>query len=183
MRAAGRLQKGYFLSILILLFFSFDLWTVVHSEEATLIKGGKDGHPRLESALFDLQRKHLLHGKEISSSFAQSHDLRMDEQEKVTVFILPKAGERKEAIDIETLKAYGGEVLKSGYSVIKAKVPILLLDHIADYVEGINFIKRPDRPYAEVVSEGVALTGASFFQASGFSGQNVKAAVIALGFP
>ncbi|HSB05555.1 MAG TPA: S8 family serine peptidase [Thermodesulfobacteriota bacterium] len=182
MRRTERVKKGYLISILILFFFSFISWTAVHSEEAPFIKGEKEGHPKLESALFDLQREHLLHGKEISSSFAQSHDLRMDEQEKVTVFILPKAGETKEAIDIETLKAYGGEVLKSGHSVIKAKVPILLLDHIADYVEGINFIKRPDRPYAEIVSEGVGLTGASFFQASGYSGQNVKVAIIDLGF-
>ena len=70
-------------------------------------------------------------------------------QDKITVFILPKAGETKETIDLEALKAFGGEVVKSGDAVIKAKVPILLLDQIADHVKGINFIKQPDRPHIE----------------------------------
>ncbi|OGP88515.1 MAG: hypothetical protein A2156_03575 [Deltaproteobacteria bacterium RBG_16_48_10] len=179
---AEKFQKSYFLSILVLLFFSLISWTAVHSEEFSTIEGEKEGHPKIDSALFDLQRKYLLHGKGISQAFAERQDLRMDAQDRVTVFILPKPGEAKETIDVETLKAFGGEVLKSGHSVIKARVPILFLDQIADHVEGVNFIKRPDRPYVGQVSEGVNLTGASFYHASGYAGQDVKIAIIDLGF-
>jgi subtilisin family serine protease len=146
------------------------------------IDAGEGGHPKIESALSDLQQKYLLDGKESFQAFAQRPDLRLNEQDKITVFILPLAGGTKETVDLETLKAYGGEVVKSGQAVIKAKVPIVLLDQIADRVKGVSFIKRPDRPYAGVVSEGVTLTGASLYLASGYGGQDVKAAVIDLGF-
>ena len=177
----GRFQKRYGLAILVLLFFSLNSWSVVHSQESIIVSGEK-GHPKIESALFDLQQNYLLHGKEVSRAFAQRRNLRIDAQDKITVFILPKAGETKETIDVETLKAFGGEVIKSGQSVIKAKVPILLIDQIADHVKGINFIKQPDRPHIEVVSEGVSLTGASLYQASGYAGQNTSVAIIDLEF-
>jgi len=182
-RQPGRLQKNYFLSILILLIFPLVSWTAAHSEGALSVTGDK-GHPKIESALFDLQQKYLLHGKEVSQAFARQRALRMDEQDKVTVFILPKAGETKETIDVEALKAFGGEVVKSGDAVIKAKVPILLINQIADHVKGVNFIKQPDRPHIEavIISEGVALTGADLYQASGYRGQNAKVAIIDLGF-
>ncbi len=180
-RQRERFQKRYFLSIFILLIFSLPSWTAVHSEEALSVTIEK-GHPKIESALFDLQQKYLLHGKAVSKAFAERRNLRMDAQDQITVFILPKAGETKETIDVEALKAFGGEVVKSGDAVIKARVPILLIDQIADRVEGVNFIKQPDRPHIEVVSEGVALTGASGYQASGYTGQNAKVAIIDLGF-
>lgn len=178
----GKTRERYVLSVLILLFFSLLSWTAVHSEEAQSIREEKEGHPKIDSALFELQKRYLSGGKDISQAFAQQKALRIDDQDKVTVYILPKAGESKETIDVETLKAYGGEVIKSGHSVIKAKVPIAFLDQIADYVEGINFMKQPDRPHSEVVSEGVNLTGASLYQASGYAGQRVNVAIVDLGF-
>ena len=176
-----RFGEKYFLPIVILLILSLAPWTAARPEGALSITVEK-GHPKIESSLFDLQQRYLLHGKEASRALALQRDFRIDAQDRVTVFILPRAGETKEAIDTEALRAYGGEVIKAGQSVIKAKVPVFLLDQIADHVKGVNFIKRPDRPYAEVVSEGVGLTGASLYQASGFAGQNTKVAVIDLGF-
>jgi subtilisin family serine protease len=180
-RQPERFQKRYFLSILILLIFSLLSWSVVHSQEIAAVTVEK-GHPKIESALFDLQQKYLLHGKDLSLSSSQRRNLRLDNDDKVTVFILPTPGETRDAIDIDTLQTYGGEVLKSGYSVIKARVPIGSLKSIADQVRGIGFIKRPDRPYAGVVSEGVSLTGASLYQASGYAGQNTSVAIIDLEF-
>ena len=178
----GRLQRRFCLSLLVLFFLPFVTWSGVQSQEAAVVSGEKGGHPKIESALLDLQKKHLFEGREGSRAFAKRRDLRVDEQDKVTVFILPRAGETKEAIDLQALKAYGGEVIKSGQSVIKAKVPILLLVQIADHVGGINFIKQPDRPLGGIVSEGVNLTGASVYQSLGYMGQNVKVAIIDLGF-
>jgi len=177
MRGTNGPQKRNIFSIGILVLSFFLFWGVVPA-----INAGDGGHPKIESALFDLQQKYLLHGKEFSLSSSQRRNLRMDNEDKVTVFILPTAGGTRDAIDIDTLQAYGGEVLKSGSSVVKARVPIGSLKSIADQVRGIGFIKRPDRPYAGVVSEGVSLTGASLYQASGYSGQNVNVAIIDLGF-
>ncbi len=182
MEGTGRIKKGYLIATLILLFFFFISWTSGHSEEATMTNGEKEGHSKLDSALFDLQKQYLFHGGEASKTFAQQQDLRVDDLDQVTVLIQPKAGETKESIDIDTLKDYGVEVLKSGPSVIKAKVPIGLLDLIAEQVDGINFIRRPDRPHAASVSEGVNLTGATLYHTSGSTGQNVKVAVIDLEF-
>ncbi|RPJ11715.1 MAG: hypothetical protein EHM36_00930, partial [Deltaproteobacteria bacterium] len=166
---------------LILLFFSFISLATVHSQEVPS-PGEKEGHPKIESALFKLQQRRLFQGRASAQAFRQRPGLKIDDQDRVTVFILPKAGKKRESIGIETLKAYGGEVVKNGRSVIKAKVPVLFLDLIADHVEGIGFIKPPDRPYIEVMSEGVNLTGASLYQASGYAGQDTKVAIIDLGF-
>ena len=181
-KGAGKFQKRCLLFILVLLVFPLTFRTVTHSEEVLFAREGKEGHPRMDSSLFELQKRHLLQGRDASRSFAQQQDLRMDGLNQVTVLIQPKAGETKESIDIEALKAYGVEVLKSGHSVVKAKVPIDLLDFIADHVKGVNFLRRPDRPRANVVSEGVNLTGASPYHASGYTGQNVKVAIIDLEF-
>ena len=130
-----RFQERYFLPILILLLFSLLSWTAVHSDEALNIKEEKGAILKIDSALFDLQKRHLLPGErrlQILCPTAGSPD---GWSRQVTVLIQPKAGETKESIDIEALKAYGGEVLKSGHSVVKAKVPIALLDFIADHVK------------------------------------------------
>jgi subtilisin family serine protease len=152
-------------------------WSGVHSEEAV-----EKGHPKIESALSDLQQRYLLQRRDFYRSSARRQGLRIDDEDKIKVFILPGPGGDKGAIDLDTLRANGGEVIKSGRSVIKARVPITLLETIANRVQGVGFIKRPDRPYAGVVSEGVSLTGAALYQASGYNGQNVKVAVIDLGF-
>ncbi len=170
------------LSILLIFFFSLVFLSVVQSQESLRKDFEKRGHPKIESALTDLKTKYLSQGKSLTQEFAKRHRIRMDEQDRVIVFIQPRAGKKKETIPIEALKAYGIEIVKSGDAVIKAKVPISMIDLIADQVEGIAFIRFPDRPIANVTSEGVNLTGASTYQASGYNGQNVKVAVIDLGF-
>jgi subtilisin family serine protease len=176
-----RYLKKYFLPILILISGLF-YWDVVLSGEPLFLKEGRKAHPKVESSLFELKEKYFFEGKTVSKEFAQRHDIRMDEEDKVVVFLYPEAGKSKEEIDTETLKAYGCEVIKSGDALIKAKVPISMMDLIADQVEGISFIKRPNKPLADVVSQGVTLTGASIYHSSGFEGQNVKVAIIDLGF-
>ncbi len=170
------------LSILLIFFFSLIFLNVVQSEESLRKDFEKKGHPKIESALTDLKTKYLSQGKGPAHEFTKRHRIRMDEQDRVIVFIQPRAGKKKETIPIETLKAYGVEIIKSGDTVIKAKVPISMIDVITDQVEGIAFIRFPDRPKATITSEGVNLTGASTYQWSGYNGQNVKVAVIDLGF-
>jgi len=177
----GRQRIKYYLPILLFFFGCFH-WDLAQSKESLFLKEGKKIHPKIESSLFNLHEKHILEGKVFSKEFARRHKIRMDEQDKVVIFLHPEAGKSKDTINIETLKAYGCEIIKSGDAVIKAKVPISMLDVIADQVEGVSFIKLPDRPLADLVSEGVSLTGASTYHSAGYAGQNVKVAIIDLGF-
>ncbi len=65
----------------------------------------------------------------------------------------------------------------------KAEVPIDMLTTVADTVNGISFMKAPDKliPVA-VESEGVDLTGADAYHNAGYDGSNVKVAVFDVGF-
>jgi subtilisin family serine protease len=155
---------------------------LAQSKESLFLKEGKRVHPKIESFLFDLHEQKIFEGKGLSKEFVQRHKIRMDEQDRVVVFLHPEAGKSKDTIDIEALKDYGCEIIKTGDAIIKAKVPILMLDAIADQVEGVSFINLPDRPLADIISEGVGLTGASTYQSAGYAGQNVKVAIIDLGF-
>lgn len=171
-------------SLLVLAFLLFILvsWQGAQAGEDWLSEG-KEGHPKIESTLFDLQKKFVFFGRDIARSLAQQNALRLDVQDMVTVFIHPGAeGGGVGTIDEEALKAYGGEIIKRGQTLIKAKIPANLMVDIADHVRGIGFIRQPDLPYIGVVSEGVNLSGGSFYHASGYRGQNVKVAVIDLGF-
>ena len=176
---AGNLMK-YFLFILPVVFWSLH-GDLAQSKESYLTKEGRKIHPKIESVLSDLKERHL-QGRATSREFTNRHHIKMDEEDRVTVFFYPEAGRSKDTIDTETLKAYGCEILKSGDAVVKAKVPISMLDLIADQVEGISFVRLPNRPLAQKVSEGVGLTGASSYHLFGYDGQNVKVAIIDLGF-
>jgi len=58
----GRFQKRHGLSILAILFFlSLGSWNAAHSQEPVTVPGGK-GHPKIESALLDLQQEYLIYG-------------------------------------------------------------------------------------------------------------------------
>lgn len=174
--------RTYILSTLAFLLIILTSWRVTQAGQNDWLIDAKEGHPKIESGLFELQKNYIFLGRDIAHSLAQQRDLRLDMQDKVTVFIHPKTDESNGTIDVEALKAYGAEVIKRGQSLIKAEIPVYLLVEIADHVGGIGFIRQPDRPYIGARSEGVNLSGASFYHASGFTGQQVKAAVIDLGF-
>ena len=178
--AAGRSLK-YSLLILLVIFWSFHC-EIAYSEESYLFKEGKIVHPKIQSTLFDLQERYSVQGSSISKGFALRQEVRVDEQDRVVVFVQPEAGKSSDTIDSDALKAYGCEIIKAGDTVIKAKIPIYMLDQIADHVNGISFIRLPDRPLADVVSEGVNLTGAFSYHLSGYDGKNAKVAIIDLGF-
>jgi len=173
---------AYTLSTLALMLVILISWQGAQAGQNEWLIDAKEGHPKIESGLFDLQKNYIFLGRDIAHSLAQRHDLRLDVQDMVTVFIHPKAGESHGTIDVEALKAYGGELIKRGQSLIKAKIPINRLVEIAEHVEGIGFIRQPDRPYIGKGGQGVNLTGASFYHASGFTGQQVEVAIIDLGF-
>jgi len=174
------MKKILILIMFLTLLLSF--WSFAGSQPAFSGQEVKKGHPKIESSLMQLLEKQKMGDKAAAQEFARSLGAKIDKEEMIIVFLLPEPGKTREAINIDQLRALGGEIIKSGDYTIKARVPVSMLEQIAEKVEGISFIKLPDQPLAEVVSEAVSLTGASLFHSSGYSGQNVKVAVIDAGF-
>ncbi len=173
--------RKHILFLIPLLFFFLVHLKGAYSEEIKLSGEGKKGHPKIGSSLYDLKEKYLTHGRETARKLAESRHIRMDEDDRVVVFLYPES-ERKETLNAAALKAFGCEFIKSGDRLVKAKVPLSMLNLIADQLEGVSFMRLPDRPLANIVSEGVNLTRASSYHLSGNYGQDVKVAVIDLGF-
>jgi hypothetical protein len=136
-------------------------------------------HPKLSSRLWELEKEYEK-GAMAAREYAQSRNLRIENADKITVFIISEPGT---IVDETSLQAYGAEIIKGADNVWKAKAPINMLEAIADNVKGISFIKLPDRAILSAIeSEGVGLTGASSYHSAGYTGSGVKVAVIDLGF-
>lgn len=135
-------------------------------------------HPKIEG---NLKRLHDQHKQAPSAARkeAQKKDIPVDAQDKVIVFIMAEPGKTADSIDKDALEFYGVEIIKSAGGVMKAKVPIDLIQEIAENVRGVSYIQLPDRPQSQYYkSEGVALTGAAAFQTAGYTGSGVKVAVM-----
>jgi len=162
-----------------ILALNLTFFTAAGAQDLNMAVEKGDIHPKVESSLWELE-KELEKGAMAAQAFAQSRNIRIGHQNKVTVYLISEPGR---TIDETSLQAYGAEVMKSADNVWKARVPITMLATIADTVEGVSFIKLPDRPIPLAIeSEGVGLTGASIYHSAGYTGSDVKVAVIDLGF-
>ncbi len=152
---------------------------VANAQDLNLFFAKQDIHPKLASSLGKLQRE-LKKGAIAARAFAQSRNITIEPQNKVVVYLVSQPGT---TLDEASLQDYGAKVIKNADSVWKARAPINKLETIADNVEGVSFIKLPDRGVPlTVVSEGVGLTGASSYHSAGYTGSGVGVAVIDLGF-
>ena len=164
-------------STLLALVFAF--FTDAIAQDLNKVVKKRNIHPKLQSSLWELGNKHK-NGVSDFQAFARSRKMIIENENEVTVYLISVPGT---TIDETTLQAYGAEIIKSADSVMKAWVPVNMLEVIADSMDGVSFIKLPDRaiPLA-VESEGVGLTGASSYHSAGYTGSGVKVAVIDVGF-
>ncbi|OGW16425.1 MAG: hypothetical protein A3G93_01240, partial [Nitrospinae bacterium RIFCSPLOWO2_12_FULL_45_22] len=163
-----------------ILLLTISFASVASAKGLNMVSEKKGIHPKLESVLTELQEeyeKNTVTGQE----FAMKRDIRVKDQDKVTVFLISEIGKTTDAIDKKLLRAYGANIIKSADNVLKADVPINRLRQIAD-VKAISYIRLPDRPVPLTQSQGVSLTGASSYHSAGYTGSGVKVAVIDLGF-
>lgn len=136
-------------------------------------------HTKISTVLTRLQEENEK-GVSAARAYAQSMNMNMDDQSNVTVFLLSEPGT---SVDEISLEAFGGKIIKRGDNVIKAKLPVSMLTTIADNVNGVAFMQLPDKAWPQaVVSEGIALTGASDYHLAGCNGSNIKVAIIDGGF-
>ena len=111
---------------------------------------------------------------------AQGMNITSHDSDKVAVYLMSAPGT---SVDEDALSNLGAQIIKRAKNVIKAKVPIDMLTAVADNVEGVSFMKTPDKliPVA-VTSEGVGLTGADTYHNAGYIGSGVKVAVFDVGY-
>ncbi|MFC1882956.1 S8 family serine peptidase, partial [Thermodesulfobacteriota bacterium] len=162
-----------------ILTLNFIFFTFASAEDlnGVMKKGGI--HPKLSSRLWESKKEYETRAM-AAQAYAQSMNLRTESPDKITVYLISEPGT---IIDEGSLQAYGAEIIKSADNVWKVRAPINMLETIADNVEGIAFIKLPDRDIPSAIeSEGVGLTGASPYHSAGYTGAGVKVAVIDLGF-
>lgn len=139
----------------------------------------KQVHEKIESRLYELKSKYTKLGLSALGDYIEKGLLHI-EQEKIIIFIyLGDEGKTKSVY--ESIKMVGGEIIKSGEKVIKAKLPFSGLDLLAQ-LDAVTFIKLPDQPITDSYSQGVQLTGASILHSSAITGDGVKVAIIDLGF-
>ena len=141
----------------------------------------KKYHPKIEGILGRLVERYQ-EDRKVAQDFAQKRRISF-RRDMVTVVLVPPEGRDSSAIDQQGLISYGVEIEAISRQLVRASVPVYNLEKIVDNVAGVSYVRLPIIPHPTgVVSEGVYLTDASFYQESGYQGQNTKVAVIDLGF-
>ena len=159
--------------------FNFFFFTITTAKDLNMVVEKKNIHPKMESCLQELEKEYKKSAV-TAKAFSRSNNIRIDDQMNITVYLI---SEPETTVDEPTLQPYGAEIIKRADNVSKIKAPINMLKAIADNVKGVSFIKLPDKPIPLIIeSEGVALTGASFYYSEGYTGTDVKVAVIDGGF-
>jgi subtilisin family serine protease len=155
------------------------LFTIADSQDLNIVlkKGGV--HPKVEDNLLNLGKEYKKSLK-AAKLFAKNRNIKMDNQENITVFLISKPGL---TIDETSFQAFGAKTIKRVDNITKIKVPINMPSSIADSVIGVSFVKLPDKFIPLTVeSEGVDLIGASGYHSTGYTGSGVKVAIIDSGF-
>ena len=127
-----------------------------------------DGPANIQSALWELAMPGA--GKRVGGL-----------QDTVVVILVPQLGQASASIDTSSLAALGGRVLAQSKSLMRVAVPASSLVAVSEWPE-VRFVRRPYRPHAQVLSEGVFSIGVPDNYYAGVRGQGVKVAVIDGGF-
>jgi len=163
----------------IILLVHFTFYAVAVAQNFGMPPAKKNNHPKMSSYLQKLEKEHK-EGTGARRMVAQGLDISTHDPDKVMVYLMSGPGTD---VDEDALDDLGAQIIKQADNVTKAEVPIDMLTAVADTVNGISFMKAPDKliPVA-ITSEGVNLTGAATYHNAGYTGSGVKVAVIDVGF-
>jgi subtilisin family serine protease len=134
------------------------------------------GNPRLEMRLESLMPQ--------TGAFVQSQDPtseNLTEDGEIVVVVEPRAGEASSTVSLASLRSAGARVLAQSEHLMRVAVPVSSLGAVAA-VDGVRFVRLPQEPFEEGISEGVSLVEALDYHNVGIEGQGVKVAVIDGGF-
>jgi len=162
-----------------LLFIIFYFSTPACAQRLNAIPIKKNIHSKVESRLLELKNEYKK-GKKIGSNFAQKKNIRVNDQNKITVYLV---SEPESTLDETRLQTLETTVIKKSGNLSKIQCPLAAIETIADNMEGVLFIKLPDRLMPSFVqSEGVDLTKAAAYHSEGYIGSGVRVGVIDIGF-
>jgi len=137
--------------------------------------------PKMESILGMLGEKYL-QGKAVAQDFARQRKIPF-EDDRVTVILVPPLGRFAAAIDETGLISYGVKIEARSSHLIRARVPVSILEEVVEKVSSVSYVRLPYKPLPlAVTSEGVSLIDASVYTSSGYEGHNTRVAIIDLGF-
>lgn len=138
-------------------------------------------NPKIETVLQVLANKRQ-EGISVARRFAQQKGIPLV-NDNVKVIIEPQ-GNKSVNIDRGKLETFGAQVEATSQSLTRARIPIGRLLQVANEVSGISFIRLsyPHKAVKVDTSEGVSKTGATNYHNASYYGQNVKVAIIDLGF-
>ncbi len=177
MNIAGFRKCVIMFCITLLLHFTF--YAVAVAQNLNVTPAKKNSHPKMSSCLQKLEKEYK-EGAGIQRMVAQGMNVTSHDPDKVTVYLMSEPGT---SIDEDALYNLGAQIIKQADNVTKAEVPIDMLTAVADTVEGVSFMKAPDKliPVA-VESEGVDLTGADTYHNAGYDGFRGKSCGVRCGF-
>ena len=162
----------------LILIFTVSIISIASAQILDILAQKENLPPKLESVLADLYKENQK-GEVHSQNFVKQRDLVIQDDNKITVFVVFK---NRESIDSATLRTLGVEVIKSAGNVVKVRMPINKLADVTESVKDISFIQFPDKLQLDVISEGVGITNASLYHSVGNLGTDVKVAIIDGGF-
>ena len=158
---------------------NFFFFTVVLAQNLNSTPAKKNSHPKMSSYLQKLEKEHK-EGISAQRMVAQGLNISAPDPDKVSVYLMSEPGT---SVDETALNDLGAQIIKRADNVIKAEVPIDMLTAVADEVNGVSFMKTPDKLIpVGVTGEGVDLTGADTYHNAGYTGSGVKVAIIDVGF-
>lgn len=124
-----------------------------------------EGHPRMESTLYQLFKIYSEQGVEAAKVFASQRAIDINENIIRVVFeVNPENNSVMEKeLSVNFLKSQventGGEVECSSKLMIQSKVALEYLPYLMD-LDSVRYVRFPRIAYSQITSEGVAKTGA-----------------------
>jgi len=147
-----------------------------------------DHNPKIETKLERIAAAASESGPAAALHTAKNSGVRTTGSNRIEVIVEEKAGK---LVSRQDFGRVNGEVLSRTESLIKLSVPVNEIETLAK-IEGIRFVRSPYTPTAldyspaklnsAFASSGINLTGGSLYHASNYLGQEVRIAVIDLGF-
>lgn len=173
-----------FIGLLILAFFSLPSANGIAAgigEKDAL----KQKYPRIETKLVSLSQIARSKGMQSAQQKAQHSGIQVIRRNSIDVIIETQKGH---SLDEFGLKQLNGKVLGSANNYYEVRLPIEQITRLPEKLKNIRFVRLPHKPvalgveYGTILSEGVNLTGGSLFHSKNLLGQDVKIAIIDVGF-
>ncbi len=170
----------------------------------------REGHPKMESSLYQLMEIYFTQGIEEAKEFAKQRGINIqgDLVRVVAEAKSPGTGEKADAISYgrnshlgriqgkrdnlkagslhsasRQIEAFGGRVETTHRRLLQSVVPLYILREVAD-LSSVSYLRLPRKAIPFVISEGVEKTDADEWQTiiSYRSTENVKVCILDLGF-